>query len=394
MYLSPVIPDVALWLLLSSIISVLLVAAIYFFRVISVVNYRRRADHERPDKPDEHYLPVSIVIYSQGDADNLESMLDVLLRQDYPAAYEIIVVNEGESVDVRDTVSALRAAHTNLYLTFTPEGVVNLSRKKLAVTLGVKAARYDIVVLTTTAAEIGSELWLKRMMRPFEAGEAIDVVLGFASVDPSEDAGIGCRCRAYDYVVDSVRWLGPAIAGHPFRGTEYNLAYRKEVFLKNKGFARSLNLCYGDDDIFISEIARPGNTAVELSEDSMVRLRHGNHPRLFTERVLRRIFTESHIRRRPRFFFGLSGWLQSVAIVTAAAAGWFCYPNMQAAVIGAVIVISLFVLDAVTWRRAMKALKSRPLLLTLPWFTIGYPYRKLWRTARARLGKQKKYTWD
>ena len=61
------------------------------------------------------------------------------------------MVNEGESADVRDAVSMLRASHPNLYLTFTPEGVVNLSRKKLGITLGIKAARYDIAVLTTTA---------------------------------------------------------------------------------------------------------------------------------------------------------------------------------------------------------------------------------------------------
>lgn len=394
MYFSPVIPDISMWLLFASLMALLLLAAICFFRVRSVITYRRRADRERPDKPDADYLPASVVIYSQGDAENLESMLDVLLRQDYPAAYEIIVVNEGESVDVRDVVSALRAAHSNLYLTFTPEGVVNLSRKKLAVTLGVKAARYDIVLLTTTAAEIGSPLWLKRMMRPFESGGATDIVLGFAYVDPDEDRGIGSRCRAYDYVADSVRWLAAAIARHPYRGTEYNLAYRKEVFLKNKGFARSLNLHYGDDDIFISEIARGDNTVVELSDESMVRLRHGNHPRLFTERVLRRIFTESHIRRRPRFIFGLSGWLRLAVIGTAIAAGVCSYPNMQAAAAGAAIIIALFVLDTVTWSKAMKALKSRPLMLTLPWLSIGYPLRRLWRGVRSRLGKQKKYTWD
>ncbi len=33
-----------------------------------------------------------------------------------------------------------------------------------------------------------------------------------------------------------MRWLSIAIAGKPFRGTEYNIAYRRELFLRNKGF--------------------------------------------------------------------------------------------------------------------------------------------------------------
>ena len=394
MYLSPVITPLALRLLIACFICVLLVAAIYFFRVRRVVGYRRRADRERPDVPDSSLLPASVVIYSQGDADELTRMLKTVLEQDYPAAFEVIVVNEGESADVRDAVSMLRASHPNLYLTFTPEGVVNLSRKKLGITLGIKAARYDIAVLTTTAAEIESPLWLRRIMSRFDLEGKIEVVLGFAYIDPAEDPAYGCRRRSFDYVADSVRWLAVAIAGKPFRGTEYNIAYRKETFMRNKGFARSLNLHYGDDDIFVSEIANRNNTAVELSDESIVRLRHGNHPRIFNERVLRRSFTEGHIRRRPRFLNSLSGWLQTCALATGTTAGIIGYPNMQPTIIAAAIIVAMFVLDILVWRKAMKALKSRSLMLTLPWLSISYPMRKALRRLRSKLVHQKKYTWD
>ena len=394
MYLSPVITPLALRLLIACFICVLLVAAIYFFRVRRVVGYRRRADRERPDVPDSSLLPASVVIYSQGDADELTRMLKTVLEQDYPAAFEVIVVNEGESADVRDAVSMLRASHPNLYLTFTPEGVVNLSRKKLGITLGIKAARYDIAVLTTTAAEIESPLWLRRIMSRFDLEGKIEVVLGFAYIDPAEDTAYGRRRRSFDYVADSVRWLAVAIYGKPFRGTEYNIAYRKETFMRNKGFARTLNLHYGDDDIFVSEIANRNNTAVELSDESIVRLRHGNHPRIFNERVLRRSFTEGHIRRRPRFLNSLSGWLQTCALATGTTAGIIGYPNMQPTIIAAAIIVAMFVLDILVWRKAMKALKSRSLMLTLPWLSISYPMRKALRRLRSKLVHQKKYTWD
>ena len=394
MYLSPIIPEASLWLLCVCFLSLLVLAAIYLFRIGSVVSYRRKADRERADKPDADYLPASVVIYSQGDADSLYELLKSVLGQDYPAPFEVIVVNEGESTDVRDIVSSLRATHNNLYLTFTPEGVVNLSRKKLALTLGIKAARYDTVVLTTTAVEIESPLWLKRMMQPFGRGNKVEVVLGFSYILPDEDSAFGKRCRAFDYVADSTRWIGAAIAGKPFRGTEYNIAYRREAFMRNKGFARSLNLCYGDDDIFVSEIANSGNTVVELSDESMVRLRHGNHPRIFMERSLRHIFTEKKIRRRPRFLMPMTGWLQVAALASAVAAGAIGYPNMQPSIAGAVLVLIMLVLDVYYWRRAMDALKSRRMFFTLPWFSVTYSMRRLSRHFRSVLGKQKRYTWD
>lgn len=383
-----------MWLLVGAAVCALLLAAILFFRVRNVAEYRRRADSERPDKPDADYLPVSVIVYSQSESESLAELLPMLLKQDYPAAFEVIVVNDGESVDVRDTVSLLRASHPNLYLTFTPQGVVNLSRKKLALTLGIKAARYDVVALTTAAVEIESTQWLRRMMRPFGSDSPVELVIGFAYVDPDEDDRHGRRRRAFDYVADSTRWLSVAIAGKPFRGTEYNIAYRKDLFMRNKGFASSLNLHYGDDDIFISQVARRANTVVELSDDSIVRLRQGNHPRLFTERTLRRFFTESFIRRRPRFVHGAIGWLQIAAIGCAVAASALSWPNVEPAIVGTVLVVLMFVLDIVVWRRQMAALKSRNLMLTIPWLSLSYPLRRLYGKIHARFGKQKKYTWD
>lgn len=394
MYLSPQISLTSLWMLATAFMCVLLLFAIYMLRVRKVAVYRRRTNSERPEIADADYLPASVVIYSQGDAEDLEQLVKTILGQDYPAAFEVIVVNEGESTDVRDTVSMLRASHNNLYLTFTPEGVVNLSRKKLALTLGIKAARYDVVVLTTTAVDIESPQWLRHIMSRFDREGQTEIVLGYAYVDPDEDCSFGCRRRAFDNTANNVRWIANAIAGKPFRGTEYNIAYRKEVFMRNKGFARSLNLHNGDDDIFISEVAHRGNTVVELSDESMVRLRHGNHPRIFSERMLRRAFTERFIKHRPRFLFSLMGWLQIAAIASAAAAAWLDYPNMQTAIIGAIILVLMFALDIWAWRASLQTLKSRTMFFTLPWFSITYPLRQTWRGMRSRSSKQKKYTWD
>lgn len=394
MYLSPDISPLSLWLLAACFLCVLLLAAILFFRLRSVVVYRRRADAERPDVPDADLLPASVVIYSQGDADSLLSMLQAVLAQDYPAAFEVIVVNNGESPDVRDTVSMLRATHPNLYLTFTPEGVVNLSRKKLALTLGIKAARFDVVVLTTTGAEILSPLWLRRMMSPFSLNKSTEIVLGYTTIDPDEDELKGRRRRAFDYAADSARWLGVAIAGKPFRGTEFNIAYRKELFMRNKGFARTLNLHAGDDDVFISEIAHGGNTVVELSEDSLVRQRMGNSPRIARERALQQAFTEGFIRRRPRILWHLTGWLQIAATICAILGAWAAYPNMQPAIIAAAILLLMCGLDIYFWRKALLALQSRPLRLSIPWLSATYPIRRLSHKIRSRIGKQKKYTWD
>lgn len=393
MYFNIDISPITLILLCAMLAMGVLAWLIYFLRVRSVVKARLTADTLRAaDKPDE-YSPASIVIYSQGDADNLLEVLQSVLNQDFPAPFEVIVVNEGENAEIRDTVGMLRSGHSNLYLTFTPEGVVNLSRKKLALTLGIKAARYGIVVLTTTGARVESNQWLRRMVRPF-SNPTVEVVLGASYVLADEDDERGARSRAFDTVAQTVRWLAAALAGHPYRGTEFNIAYRKELFLRHKGFARSLNLCYGDDDLFVSQIATGQNTHVELCAESVVRVVHGNHPRVFSENVARRFFTESFIRRRPRWVFPAASWLQLGMLGCGVAAGIIGWPNLLPAIVALLIIIGMAVIDILCWRPAMRAFQARDLFLTLPMLAMTWPLRRLSARLSARLSKQKKYTWD
>ena len=106
---------------------------------------------------------------------------------------------------------------------------------------------------------------------------------------------------------DTVAWLSDAIAGKAWRGTEYNLAYRRDTFFRNKGFSSCLNLRHGDDDIFVSQVATRANTAVELSDESVVTVPGSNTLRALRDRNVQRRFTRRFIHRRPRLL-GAMGW--------------------------------------------------------------------------------------
>lgn len=354
---------------------------------------RRFCDRiERCD--DGGYEPVSVIIYSQDEAEALEVLLRDVLAQDYPAPMEVIVVNEGESTDVRDTVGMLQAAHHNLYLTHTPDGARNLSRKKLALTLGVKAARHATVVVTAVGAHIRTDRWLRGMMRHFSADSPVEVVIGFAAQMPDADEGRGARCRAFDSAVGAARWLGAAIAGHPFRASEFNVAYRREAFFRNKGFSRSLNLHFGDDDIFISEIANGGNTAVELGDESIVGVLSHDYSHALRLSAVRHLFTEGHIRRRPRVWSTLAALCVPVSTgcVVAAVA---CEPaNGFVVAVGAAVLVALVAEVTAGWRSVLRSLCMRVLGASIFPLALGYPLRRAMLRVRARFIKQKRYTWD
>lgn len=344
--------------------------------------------------PDDADLPsVSIVVYAHDDASFLEKLLPRLLAQRYPSQYEIVVVNEGQSDATSDLVNAMALSHPNLYLTFTPDGARNLSRKKLALTLGIKASRSEVVVMVDADTSVDSDEWLLYMASGF-ADPACDVVIGTSIWDWEADDMHGSRYRAFDSVADAVTYLAPAINGHPYRGTSHNLAYRRQLFFANKGFSKSLNLRYGDDDIFLSEIATSDNTRVELSAQSITRTLFHNPSRNYKEAVVRRMFTAPHVKSGSRRLMAFCSILLWLWLLSSATAVVYALPSLLPAAVVVLLCLLLWIPLAMWWRKTMLMLGSRRLGLTLPWLIMMRPFHTImnqWRTLRSR---KYQYTWN
>lgn len=379
------------WSLLQVALALVLVALGVFTSRILAVN--RAARRSAEDEISDSFENVAVIVYSNDDAGDLASLLPRILEQDYPACFEIIVVNEGDSPVVRETVSDLQMTHSNLYLTSTPDGARNLSRKKLAITLGIKATRMPVVVLTTADTVIPSDKWLRTICRHFITGSPTEVVLGYAAPPPYEDKAAGTRARSFDHVADSAAWISPAIKGKPWRGTGHNIAYRRDLFFRNKGFSRHLNLRDGDDDIFVSEIARPGNTMIELSPDARVEVPGANSPRAYRHRMARRRFTERFISHRPHIAgtLGFASYMLAPLPAIGAAAlspanifGWAACAGIAA----------LWCATGMIWRPLMTTLNGRRLMLTLPLLAATRPLRKTYTAIRCLIKPDKRYTWE
>ncbi|MDO4319138.1 MAG: hypothetical protein Q4C34_01055 [Bacteroidales bacterium] len=376
-----------------SVIATLISLAIFLRRILPLHKQRRASNRRDGSLPDGARDGASIIVYSNDQSAELESLLPQLLRQQYAPGYEVIVVNEGDSPRVRAVVEDLQMTHRNLYLTFTPDGARNLSRKKLALTLGIKAARYPVAVMTAAGASVGSDGWLARIMQHFSENNHTEVVLGYAAFDPDDDSGAARRVRSFDYVAESASWIADAVKGRPWRGTEYNLAYRRDLFFRNKGFSRHLNLRYGDDDIFISEIATGANTVVELSDDSVVTILGGDSRRAALDRSARRRFTERFIRRRPRLLDAIGRWAYLIALLTPVAAVAMDVSNGFVWTCAGVALLCWY-LAGMVWCNVMTALRGRRLIASVPFILALSPLRRIYRRLYAMARRSKRYTWE
>lgn len=330
---------------------------------------------------------VSVIVYARDETRSLERLLLSILSQQYNGDMEVIVVNDGPNDDVTAAVSRLSAEHPNLYQTFVPHEARNLSRKKLALSLGIKAAKKDYLVLTCANCNIPSPRWLSAMCRHFLDGK--EVVIGRAVV-----RGIRRKKLRFDQAAVMVTYLSAAIKGHPYRGTGYNLAYSRRLFFDARGFSKTLNLHNGDDDLFVRQITNGDNTAVELSRDAMVTAEYRHPAKKYRETRFAHEFTARRLPRGSRRFFGFSSWVMWTWVAATAVGVTFGLPNVAPCCWFAASLPALWVPLTLAWRRTERALGIRPGGALLWWMM-------LWRwtfTLRCRLrcgaDKRKNFTWN
>lgn len=365
---------------------------------------RRRviADDEDP-LPVDGYPAASVIVYSQGDSTNLRTLLVQILEQDYPSALEVIVVNDENADSTEEVVSSLQIRYRNLYMTFAPERSRNLSRKKLAVTLGMKAARHDVVLLTSGNCRIDSPVWLRLMTRHFIDGK--EIVAGNSlpgTVVDTEENGQEVRAArlpstdTFDQQWSALRSFGAACRGRRvFMGDCNNIAYSRHLFFDNKGFYRTLNLNYGDDDIFINEIATHDNSTIELSPDAGVVSLEANAKELYRVYKLRRIFTSSFLPRKPYLFMSLLSWLSWAFLLSLCAATALSLPGLTIAATSLIILLSVCLPLMSAWRKTGKALGyPRQAFLTQPFLMLWHPFYNLRYKIRARRTRNENYTWS
>lgn len=204
--------------------------------------------------------PVTVVICARNEAHNLLNNLPLVLKQDY-SDYEVVVVNDCSEDNTEDVLNNLKSQYKNLRSTEIKKDLKFRHGKKLALTIGLKAAKNEWVLLTDADCRPASPLWISQMQKHFISPN--EIVLGYGGYERKD--GLLNKLIRFDTFFIAMQYLSFALAGHPYMGVGRNLAYKRSVFFANKGFASHLKLESGDDDLFVNEVARKGNVEVELS---------------------------------------------------------------------------------------------------------------------------------
>ena len=219
--------------------------------------FTRRPLEEVATAPGPDDEPVSLVLCAHNELDNLRELVPLLLRQDYPAGFELVLINDRSHDETELFAQQLAQYYPGRFrlvtVTHTPAG---FSPKKYALTLGIKAARYERLLFTDADCRPASPDWLRLMQRGFAQHGGADIVLGFSAY--AEQPGLLNQLIRYETLLTAAQYLGLAWAGKPYMGVGRNLGYTRATFSSTKGFASHIRRLSGDDDLLVQDAVALG----------------------------------------------------------------------------------------------------------------------------------------
>lgn len=348
---------------------------------------------EPAPEPQRELPMASVIAFTPEDSGLLDDFIQAVSAQDYPRFEIILVLDAG--METRDMLVEKYSRVPNLYLTFIPPGSQNLSRRKLAITLGMKAARGDVAVLTSSVCHIPSDRWLGEMMIPFIKEESTDVALGFCRPDSFGAKGLKGIYRCWYWANTSMQWIGYALRGKPYRGDGLNLAFRRSVFFDHKGYAGSINLHSGDDDLFVNEITDSDNTRVVLSPATILTVLWGESAsKMWTDRRERHDFTSRWLPRGPFLRAGLLSWSQWLLFGGCVAGAVASLPEFFAAIAAVVILTGFFIAETIIWSHGYRVIAPARTFRSTPWLLLWRPLGDGIFRFRHRHERIRNYTWQ
>ncbi|MEO7524427.1 MAG: glycosyltransferase [Ferruginibacter sp.] len=208
--------------------------------------------------------PVSVIICARDEAKNLTENLPSVLAQDYKTTHEVVLVNDNSFDDSKYILEDFKRENKQLQVVELTQEATGMPGKKFPLSIGIRTAKHEIVLLTDSDCVPASEHWIENMQNAYD--DNTEIVLGYGSFQKT--GSLLNKLIRWETFHSALQYFSYALAGVPYMGVGRNLSYKKTVFFRHKGFATHNNIPGGDDDLFINTAATKKNIKINIDKES------------------------------------------------------------------------------------------------------------------------------
>jgi len=251
--------------------------------------------------PKQKNIAVSVIIYAKNDAEHLQKNLPFLIEQDYQD-FEIILVNDTSNDDTLEVMEQFKAKFNRIKIVNVKPIEAFWGSKKYALTLGIKAASHDFLILTDPECNPASRFWIQEMSSHFSNTKHL--VLGHISFN-KQKYNLFNKLVRFENLINAIQYLSFAKLGIPYKGVGKNLGYRKEMFFKANGFMNHMEIPSGEDALFVNQMANSKNTAICISKNSFTKSKAETSFINWINTKRGQVLTARHYKSKHRFLLSL-----------------------------------------------------------------------------------------
>jgi glycosyltransferase involved in cell wall biosynthesis len=347
----------------STLLSQLLIGLFATVIALQVLYYLffflRLAIYKKPKKTVQVEHPISVVICARDEAHNLANTLPGVLVQDYSTTHEVVLVNDNSEDETKYLLDEFKKSFKNLNPVLLTQEAKMIAGKKFPLSMGIKSAKNETLLLTDADCLPASEHWMRLMQDGYNEGK--EIVLGYGAY--KKKPGLLNKLIRFETFHTALQYFSYALAGLPYMGVGRNLSYKRELFIKNKGFSSINQIPSGDDDLFINQVANRRNTAIVIDHDAHTLSEPKTTFKDWMTQKYRHYTTSKFYKKKHVFLLGLYSLSQ-----------FLVYPSLILALVftkAYLLLIGLWacrmILQGLILRGAMKKLNELDLW---PWFIL------------------------
>ena len=368
------------------VFGVCLVIQLYFHwaQFSKVAFYKRNA---RP-KLDEELEPASIVLCARDAYEYLTELIPVLLNQDYPD-FEIVVVNDCSDDETEEYLKDLERREPRVKPVQLKQHLNFFNGKKFPLSMGIKSAQNDLIVLTDFNCMPVNDQWLRSVVNRYN--HQTEIVIGYSPY--VQKKGILNHLMRFDALQNGLLYLSAALNHHAYMGIGKNLSYRKELFYRNQGFISHYTTTVGEDDLFINKVSTKKNTEVLIDAENGILTTPTSSFKLWMRQKSSRYSTVSKYDGRSRLmlslFYGsqLLFYASFIALIALCAKPAFVITSGAAFYIPILVFFFLlrFGIQMIIYHNASKRLGEKGLLPGLIVYDFLFAFLSPWLRLMGRM---------
>lgn len=359
-----------------------------FFALVQILYYLglfSRLAFYKPAKNAASVLePVSVIIVAKNEVENLTKHLPKFLSQTHPE-FEVIVVNNCSWDGTEDFLKEAAAQNNRLRIVTIEEQERYPKGKKFALTLGIKAAKYETLLFSDADCYPASNSWITEMQQAYKP--KTEVVLGYGAY--KKTGGVLNYLIRYETFYTALQYLSFALAKSAYMGVGRNLSYQKNTFFKVKGFAKHNHILSGDDDLFVNEVATKTNTSIAIQPEAFTISEPKTTWGDWMKQKRRHLHTGKFYKFKHKFWLSLL----NISHILFYAVGITLLAQWQQPEIAAIIFGVRWLFMFIIFTLALQKLKETDLIWGLILLDIFYFLYYLFTGIRTLFSRQKKWMW-